>query len=56
MNEVEVEQLESIEQSALKVSSVTVEAKKKQATVTLGSATVKETGKLAKHASDPVKE
>lgn len=56
MNDAEKEQLEKIAQDEPKVSSVSVESKKKEATVTLGNATVKETGKLAKHASDPVSE
>lgn len=56
MSDDEVKRLDQMGQDAPKTSSVSVDSKKKQAQTTLGSATVKETGKLNKHPSDPVSE
>jgi hypothetical protein len=56
MSESEVKQLESVKQDEPITSSVTEDSKKKVSQTTLGSATVKETGKLNKHSSDPVSE
>ena len=56
MSDAEVERLEQIGQDEPRFSSVSVDSKKKQSQTTLGSATVKETGKLNKHPSDPVRE
>jgi hypothetical protein len=56
MSEEEVKTLETVEQDTPKVSSKSVDSKKKVSQTTLGNATVKETGKLSKHASDPVSE
>lgn len=52
----EQQRLESIKKSGTKVSSVAEDSKKKQSQAVRGNATVKETGKLKKHSSDPVSE
>ena len=55
MSDEEAKRLKTISKEK-KTSSVSEDSKKKEATVTRGNATVKETGKLSKHDNDPVKE
>lgn len=55
MSEEESQRLDELA-SAPRTSSVKEDSKKKVAQTTYGSATVKETGKLQKHPSDPVSE
>lgn len=55
MTDEEAKRVKELE-SAANTSSVTEDSKKKQQQVVKGNATVKETGKVKKHASDPVSE
>lgn len=55
MSNEEKQQLDEAQKQTI-VSSVKIDSKKKESQTSLGSATVKEIGKLEKHSGDPISE
>jgi hypothetical protein len=55
LSEEEQKAVDGVQQPEPVTSSVTVDEKKKESQVVRGNAAVKETGKLDKHPSDPIR-